>query len=180
MPEHVPLHIGDREVQEYLDRFGFACCFNDRPVEIQAIGIEETETTTALIEAHQRENFRRNDYVAIAVVDGDIRAFADLIPEVSDLVAIQVDEMIFIEPRGDAQDLEGRAENAFFGCLSAMLARPREAIDVISAEALRLEDGRVGGGVLPDDFDLELGPLADLIKFERNGPLPGRFGRGLR
>src|SRR5262245_38686561 len=79
------------------------------PVQVQAVRVEQAEAPPELLEPDSGQYLLQNDAVAVTLMDVDVRAVASEPPQVFDLPAGEVDEVVLAERRLRLQGDEGAA-----------------------------------------------------------------------
>ena len=104
----------------------------------------------------------------------NVRTVASKGPELLGTLRLGVDEMIFSERGRRVEGDQRAALDAVAAGLREVIARPCIRVDVEPFQAadlvpaLSVEDGRIRRCIFLDDGELDLGPDADLIVFDRH------------
>src|SRR5215510_14538206 len=119
-PQHIPVHVGDRKVQEHIDSPELARGLDHAPVEMEAVGLQKHEAPTIVLVPQMRKNVPPEHFIAIALINSDFGAVCNLLSKRLCLLPIQVDEVIFPKWWGYVKHIERTARNHFTSCSGQM------------------------------------------------------------
>ena len=80
-------------------------------MQVQAIGVQQAQRPSKVYSSNPRKHISRENHVAIFLVHMDILAIPCNGAKAVRSLAVQIDEMVFGEWRGDFEGIDGTASN---------------------------------------------------------------------